>query len=108
MIAPPDSTAANVQAIAWIIGASAGLLLAMALFIVAVFRPWRKFQAHLTTKLGGLDVAVNNVPEGVPTLVQQVTWLFAAVGSIAEQAGYDLPEKPTAAPRTARTRKGDE
>lgn len=107
MIAPPDSTADNVQAIASIIGASAGLLLAVAL-VGAVFRPWRKFQAHLTTKLGGIDVAVNNVPEGVPTLVQQVTWLSAAVGSIAEQAGYDLPEKPTAAPRTARTRKGDE
>ena len=105
---PPGSTADNVQAIAWIIGASAGLLLAMALFIVAVFRHGRKFQAHLTTKLGGIDVAVNNVPEGVPTLVQQVTWLFAAVGSIAEQAGYDLPEKPTAAPRTAHPRKGDE
>lgn len=105
--APPDSTADNVQAIAWIIGASGGFLLALALFVVAVFRPWRHMTAHLSTKLGGIDLAVNNVPDGTPTLVEQVTWLFSAVGAIAEQAGYDLPPKPQARPRTAKTRATD-
>lgn len=63
--------------------------------------------AHLDAKLGGIDLAVNNVPDGTPPMVQQVTWLFAAVAMIAEQAGYDLPPKPEAAPRVAHTRKDD-
>lgn len=104
---PPGSAADNAQAFAWVVAASAGFLLALALFIVAVFRPWRRLSAHLATKLGGIDLAVNNVPEGTPPMVQQVSWLFAAVAMIAEQAGYDLPPKPEAAPRVARTRKDD-
>jgi len=106
-LAPPGSTADTLSAIGWIIAAFAMLVIATALYSVLTSRRFRHLDTKLTTKLGGIEVAVNNVPEGAPTLVQQVTWLFGAVEAIATQAGYDLPEKPTPTPRTARTRKED-
>ena len=52
----------------------------------------RKFKAHVTSKLGDVDIAVNSRPG--PKLIDLVDWLVAAVQTMADKQGHELPPLP--------------
>lgn len=107
-LTPTSSTADNLQAVALLVGSVAALIIAIAVASVVVSRRMKHLDTKFTTKLGSIEVAVNNVPADMPPLVAQVSWLFQVIEMMAMQAGFDLPPKPTPNPDTDRTRKDDQ
>jgi hypothetical protein len=77
--------------------AATGPLMALAALCVAVgflvlTLSDRKFKVHTSNKLGDIDIAVNSRPG--PKLIDLVDWLVAAVQTMADKQGHDLPPLP--------------
>lgn len=87
-----------------LIGAIAGLVLALAVAWVLVTKKWNKLTASfgdMKVTVDQINKAVNNVPDGEHTLVQRVAaleagqqWEHTALHVIAGQIGVTLPPTP--------------
>ena len=88
-----NTSAATLVALAWTFLGFAGLLLSVGVMVALV--AGRRVAGHLTTKLGDIDLAVNNSPG--PKLIEQVDWLTKCMTAVFHHLGADLP--PRDAPR---------
>lgn len=88
-----DTSAETLRALAWTFLGFAGLLLSVGVMVALV--AGRRVAGHLTTKLGDIDLAVNNRPG--PKLIEQVDWLTKCMTAVFHHLGADLP--PRDAPR---------
>ena len=88
-----NASAETLQALAWTFLGFAGLLVALGVLFALV--AGRRVAGHLTTKLGDIDLAVNNRPG--PKLIEQVDWLTKCMVAVFDHLGADLP--PRDAPR---------
>ena len=94
-----------------LIGAIAGLIIAVSVAVVVWRRQWRTISASFgdmkvtldqaSGQIEQINKAVNNVPDGEHTLVQRVAaleagqlWEHSALHVIAGQIGVSLPQTP--------------
>ena len=80
----------TLQALAWTFLGFAGLLVALGVLIALI--GGRRVAGHLTTKLGDIDLAVNNRPG--PKLISQVDWLTECMAAVFDHLGAELPDRP--------------
>lgn len=108
MTVSPSNTAENLTGWSYLVGASALLLIAIAILLVVHSR-FKHFGAKVDTKLGSIEFAVNGVEQGEDPLIDKVRWLQDCMVVIAERLNLDLPpsRRRDANARTRATDQGD-
>lgn len=84
-----SSSAETLQALAWTFLGFAGLLVALGVLVALI--AGRRVAGHLSTKLGDIDLAVNNRPG--PKLIEQVDWLTRCMVAVFDHLGAELPPR---------------
>ena len=82
----------TITSVGMLVGAIALLVLAVGLLFALVKS--RKVTSHIVTKLGSIDVAVNNVAAGEPHLIEKVRRIEAAVSNICTHLNIPFHRDP--------------
>lgn len=89
-LSPSSNTAENLAGWSYLVGATALLLIAIAILLI-VHSKWKHISTKVDTKLGSIEFAVNGVEQGEAPLIDKVRWLQDCMVVIAEHLHLDLP-----------------